>query len=40
MLLNSAKNTAVKFKILIENKKVVGYCIISTAADETKVIDI
>jgi ribosomal-protein-alanine N-acetyltransferase len=39
MLLNSAKNTAAKFKILIENKKVAGYYIISEAADETEVLD-
>ncbi|OEG71582.1 hypothetical protein ATZ36_13890 [Candidatus Endomicrobiellum trichonymphae] len=40
MLLDSAKNTAVKFKVLIENKTVAGYYIISTAADETEVLDI
>jgi ribosomal-protein-alanine N-acetyltransferase len=40
MLLDSAKNAAVKFKVLIENKTVAGYYIISTSADETEVLDI
>ncbi len=40
MMLDSAKNTAVKFKVLIENKTVARYYTISTAIDETKVFDI
>ncbi|GMO54861.1 MAG: ribosomal protein S18-alanine N-acetyltransferase [Candidatus Endomicrobiellum trichonymphae] len=40
MLLDSAKNTAVKFKVLIENRTVAGYYIISTVADETELLDI
>jgi ribosomal-protein-alanine N-acetyltransferase len=39
-MLDSAKNTAVKFKVLIENKTVARYYTISTAIDETKVFDI
>jgi ribosomal-protein-alanine N-acetyltransferase len=40
MLLSSAKNNAVTFKVLTENKNVVGYYIISTISDETEVIEI
>ena len=40
MFLGSAQNKTVIFKILIKNKIVVGYYIISTIADETEIITI
>ncbi|MCA6072587.1 MAG: ribosomal protein S18-alanine N-acetyltransferase [Endomicrobium sp.] len=40
MFLSSAKNSAVKFRILIKNKTVVGYYVISSVADETEILDI
>ncbi|MDR0800903.1 MAG: ribosomal protein S18-alanine N-acetyltransferase [Endomicrobium sp.] len=40
MLLDSAKNAAVKFKVSIENKTIVGYYIIIIVADETEILDI
>jgi ribosomal-protein-alanine N-acetyltransferase len=40
MFLDSAKNGIVKFKVLIENRAIAGYYIISTVADETEVLNI
>ncbi|MDR3256987.1 MAG: ribosomal protein S18-alanine N-acetyltransferase [Endomicrobium sp.] len=40
MLLGSANNSVVKFKVLNENEIVAGYYIISIVADETEILDI
>jgi ribosomal-protein-alanine N-acetyltransferase len=40
MFLGSAENNTVKFKVLIKDKVVIGYYIISSAADETEILDI
>ena len=40
MFLSSAKNSTVKFRILIKNKTVAGYYVISSVADETEILDI
>lgn len=40
MLSDSAKNTAVKFKVLTENKTVAGYYIIIMAAGETEILNL
>jgi ribosomal-protein-alanine N-acetyltransferase len=40
MFLSSVKNNAVTFKVLIENKNVIGYYIVSTVLDETEIIEI
>jgi ribosomal-protein-alanine N-acetyltransferase len=40
MFLGSAKNNTTTFKVLLKNKIVIGYYIISTAADETEILEI
>jgi ribosomal-protein-alanine N-acetyltransferase len=40
MFLGSVKNSAVKFRILVESKTIAGYYIISVAADEIEVLNI
>ncbi|GHT33551.1 ribosomal-protein-alanine acetyltransferase [Endomicrobiia bacterium] len=40
MFLGFVKNSAVRFKILIESKTTVGYYIISTVIDETELLNI
>jgi hypothetical protein len=40
MFLDSAKNRAVKFKALTENKTVAGYYVISITAGKTMLEDI
>jgi ribosomal-protein-alanine N-acetyltransferase len=40
MFLGSVKNSAVKFKVLVESKTIVGYYIISIVSDETEVLNI
>ena len=40
MFLSSARNDTVKFRILIKNKTVAGYYIISSVTDETEILDI
>jgi ribosomal-protein-alanine N-acetyltransferase len=40
MFLGSAKNNTTTFKVLMKNKIVIGYYIISTVADETEILEI
>jgi ribosomal-protein-alanine N-acetyltransferase len=40
MFLESARNRAVKFKVLTENETVVGYYVISITAGETEILNI